>query len=59
MRASAEEVLNDSEVIVVGNKSAEFRAVLEQARPDQIVIDLVRILPDATGVSYQYEGVSW
>jgi len=59
MRSTPEEVLNDSDVIVVGNKSAEFRAVLEKARPEQIVIDLVRILPDSTGVSYQYEGVSW
>jgi len=59
MRSTPEEVLNDSDVIVVGNKSAEFRAVLDKARPEQIVIDLVRILPDSTGVSYQYEGVSW
>jgi GDP-mannose 6-dehydrogenase len=59
MRATPEEVLTESDVIVVGNKSPEFRAVLEQARPEQVVIDLVRFLPDRNGVTYQYEGVSW
>jgi GDP-mannose 6-dehydrogenase len=59
MRASAEEVVAESEVIVVGNKSPEFRKVLEQARPDQVIIDLVRIFPDSNSVSCQYEGFSW
>jgi GDP-mannose 6-dehydrogenase len=59
MRASAEAVMAESEVIIVGNKSPEFRTALEHARPDQVIIDLVRIFPDSSGVSCRYEGFSW
>src|SRR2546422_3565279 len=37
-----DEVVVTSEVIVVGNQSAEFAEALTQCRRDQIVIDLVR-----------------
>jgi GDP-mannose 6-dehydrogenase len=59
MRASAEEVIANCEVIVIGNKSPEFRAALQQARPDQVVIDLVRILSGSEAVAFRYEGISW
>ena len=59
MRSSAEEVIAQCEVIVVGNKSPEFRAVLQHARPDQVVIDLVRILSGSEAVACRYEGMSW
>jgi GDP-mannose 6-dehydrogenase len=56
---SAEEVLAASEVIVVGNKAPEFRDVLQHARPDQAVIDLVRIYKDREPLAARYEGVCW
>jgi len=56
---STEEVLAESEVIVIGNKAPEFRQVLRQVRQDQVVIDLVRILEDIDHLDAQYEGICW
>jgi GDP-mannose 6-dehydrogenase len=36
------DVLEQSEVIVIGYQAPEFAAALEQVRPDQVVIDLAR-----------------
>src|SRR6266576_4679575 len=40
---SVEEVIDTSEVIVVGNQAPEFAKALTRCRCDQIVIDLVRL----------------
>jgi len=56
---SMEEVVTESEVIVIGNKAPEFRQVLQQVRRDQVVIDLVRILKDIDQLDAQYEGICW
>jgi hypothetical protein len=54
-----EEVLAESEVIVVGNKAPEFRQALQQVRHDQIVIDLVRISKELDILNGQYQGICW
>lgn len=41
MRASVEEVLQESEVLVVTNGSSTFREISSVAAPEQIIIDLV------------------
>lgn len=56
---SVEEVISGSDVIVIGNKAAEFRQVLEQLRRDQVVIDLVRIQKDIERLDARYEGICW
>ena len=56
---SIDEVIDQSDVIVVGNGSPEFSAAVERCRPDQIVIDLVRIPLDFSQVSAQYDGICW
>jgi GDP-mannose 6-dehydrogenase len=56
---SMEEVLAESEVIVIGNKAPEFASVPQQVRQDQIVIDLVRISKDIDGLNARYEGICW
>ncbi|HEX5888244.1 MAG TPA: nucleotide sugar dehydrogenase, partial [Pyrinomonadaceae bacterium] len=43
MRGSIDEVLSASDTIVIGNKSEEFRQIESRLRPDQTVIDLVRL----------------
>ena len=59
MRASAEELVADSDVVVVSNSSAQFRDVLAQmARPDQVVVDLVRII-EGSEVKGRYYGICW
>ena len=56
---SIEEVLADSEVIVVGNKAPEFVQALQQVREDQVVIDLVRISQEIDVLDGQYAGICW
>jgi GDP-mannose 6-dehydrogenase len=59
MCGSLEEVLAESEVIVIGNKAPEFRQVLRQVRQDQVVVDLVRIVEDINQLNARYEGICW
>ena len=54
-----DEVIDDSEVIVVGNQSPEFATALERCRPDQIVIDLVRVPIPGALLQAEYRGICW
>jgi GDP-mannose 6-dehydrogenase len=54
-----DEVLERADVLVVANAAAEFKGVPEKMRPDQILIDLVRIVDDPAAVNGQYVGLSW
>lgn len=59
MRSSAEELVRDSDIVVVSNASEKFREVLAQtARPNQVVVDLVRITEEHE-VKSQYYGICW
>jgi GDP-mannose 6-dehydrogenase len=54
-----DEVIDGSDVIVVGNASPEFASALERTRPDQMVIDLVRINAARDRIPAQYQGICW
>ena len=56
---SIEQVIGTSEVIVVGNASPEFAEAITRCRPNQVVIDLVRIPLDFSRVTAQYDGICW
>jgi GDP-mannose 6-dehydrogenase len=56
---SIDEVIGQSEVIVVGNGSPEFADALRKTRPDQIVIDLFRLKVNREDVPAQYTGICW
>jgi GDP-mannose 6-dehydrogenase len=56
---SLDDVICQSEVVVVGNHSTEFSDAIMLCRPDQIVIDLVRIPVDFGKLRAQYDGISW
>jgi len=58
MRSTIEEVLNDAEVLVIGNKTNEFRGIEGKLRNGQIVIDLVRLFEHGTGGEL-YQGICW
>ncbi|HEX8707363.1 MAG TPA: UDP-glucose/GDP-mannose dehydrogenase family protein [Pyrinomonadaceae bacterium] len=58
MRAEMGEVLEAADVLVIGNKAEEFRALESRLREDQIVIDLVRLFDDGPGRG-QYQGICW
>jgi GDP-mannose 6-dehydrogenase len=53
-----DELLDDSEVIVLGNASPESAEAARRARPDQRVVDLARAVSSAAGGS-AYEGIAW
>ena len=56
MRGSVDEVISDSEVIVIGNKADEFRSIETQIE-GHVVLDLVRIFDRTSDGSY--EGICW
>ena len=53
------DVVTKSEVVVIGNGAPEFSDAVALCRPDQIVIDLVRIPLDFGRVRAQYDGLCW
>jgi GDP-mannose 6-dehydrogenase len=54
-----DEILETSEVIVVGNQAPEFVDAVERAKPDQIVLDLVRLPLDGRKLQAEYRGICW
>jgi GDP-mannose 6-dehydrogenase len=58
MTASIEELVSFAEIIVIGNKSDEFRRVLPMLTERQRVIDLVRI-EENVKTKAAYEGLCW
>jgi GDP-mannose 6-dehydrogenase len=59
MCPTVEDVLAESDVIVIGNRDERFTEVLQGLRDDQIVIDLVRITNDISHLNGQYRGICW
>ena len=56
---SIDEVLDHSEVLVVGNAAPEFSDALKRTRADQVVVDLVRVQADRADIPAQYQGICW
>jgi GDP-mannose 6-dehydrogenase len=56
---SLDEVLEKSEVIVVGNAAPEFADALKRTRPDQIILDLVRVKTPREAIPGDYRGICW
>lgn len=52
------DILDHGEVLIVGNGSDEFKGVLDQLKPGQVVVDLVRI-SDARSDPDTYDGICW
>jgi GDP-mannose 6-dehydrogenase len=54
-----DEVIDGSELIVVGNQAPEFAEAVKQCRADQIVIDLVRLPIYGPAMKADYRGICW
>lgn len=54
-----DEVVSNSDVLIVGNKSPEFADALYRTTPEQIVIDLVRVTADSARIEASYRGICW
>ena len=52
------EALNHGDVIVVGNQNPIFAELDRLIRPEQVVIDMVRVVANPTAIEH-YEGLLW
>lgn len=60
MCATAKELINNSDIIIVGNVGSEFKeALLSEIQENQVVIDLVRIFNERDGLKGKYYGICW
>jgi len=59
MCASAAELMQSSDVIVVANRDEEFKSALAQVRPNQAIVDLVRIADSKPANAESYYGICW
>ena len=57
MRGDVDAVLNDSDIVIIGNQAEEFRGVAERLRDGQQLIDLVRLYDRTSNENYQ--GICW
>jgi len=59
MTSNCKELIDESEIIVVGIKDKDILALLHEAiRPEHVVLDLVNI-PDRDKLDCEYNGVCW
>jgi len=54
-----DEVIENSEVIVVGNAAPEFSDALARTRPDQVILDLIRVKTPRDAIRADYRGICW
>jgi GDP-mannose 6-dehydrogenase len=59
MADTLDEVLDGSDVVVIGNRDDEFRTILDHPRPGQAIVDLVRIASADELAAAGYRGVDW
>ena len=53
----ADKLIAHAELLIVGNNAPEFKDILAKARPNQQILDLVRLYEDAPPANY--EGICW
>jgi GDP-mannose 6-dehydrogenase len=56
---SPDRLIAECGVLVVGNKTPEYQAALENTRPEQTVVDLVRLVQDPAALNAAYDGLCW
>ena len=59
MSDSIDEVVQGSDLLVLGNASPDFTEALTRTREDQIVLDLVRPQVSLSEVKADYQGLCW
>jgi GDP-mannose 6-dehydrogenase len=58
MRSTIEEVVESSDILIIGNRAEEFRTIQSRMRSDQRLIDFVRLSEGKT-TDGSYEGICW
>ena len=59
LRPGLAEVLAHAEVVVIGNRSAEYRMLGPRIRSGQVVVDLVAALDPGSVTAGEYHGLAW
>jgi GDP-mannose 6-dehydrogenase len=59
MSDSIDEVIAESDLLVLGNGSPDFAEALTRTRPDQVILDLVRPQLTLSEVKADYQGLCW
>lgn len=59
LRVNLDEVLEGSDVLVIGNRSPEYRGIGARLRPGQAVVDLVAAVDRRTVTAGEYHGLAW
>lgn len=58
-KPTIEQVLAESDVVVIGNGSPEFRGIEPMLREGQFVIDFVRAFGSRRSDGKTYDGICW
>lgn len=53
------EVIDNTDIIVIANRSDKFKEIKEKIQPQQYVIDLVRLFDSNDEFRGQYDGICW
>ncbi|MBN1696511.1 MAG: nucleotide sugar dehydrogenase [Spirochaetales bacterium] len=59
MEEKIEDLIRDADVLVIANKSEEFKNVVRKAGKPKVIIDLVRIVEDTSEIKADYYGICW
>lgn len=59
LTSDIDDLVDSAEVLVIGNNAPEFHQVLSQVRPDQQIIDLVRLSREIEHLNGNYQGICW
>ncbi len=59
MRSDLDQVLAESEVIVVGNRNAAYKLIGPRLQPGQVLVDLVAAVSRESVVHGEYHGLAW
>jgi GDP-mannose 6-dehydrogenase len=59
MKNSISEVVDNSDVIIVGNRDEDYGQVVQHLNSNKRIIDLVRIASHPEELDGRYEGICW
>ena len=59
MVRSPKEVIDASDVVVVGKNNAQIQAAVANHGDSKLIIDLIRLAPEAVKASWNYKGICW
>jgi GDP-mannose 6-dehydrogenase len=59
LRTDLDEVLRESEVVIIGNRSAQYRGLGARLREGQVLVDLVAAVERGTVTRGEYHGLAW